>query len=715
MKKFLIAAVALLLAALGGWYAVFCRGFYLPSDGPVTAAFRTEGKSLLRQAEDGSWTPFSVKGVDVSSSMPGHYASEFAPEEADYLRWLTAIGEMGANTVRVYTVMDDDFYNALYTYNTTHEEPLYLLQGIQVSDAANNGCDDAYSDAFLGTLLTDGRDAVDVIHGRKSISNVSGNGGGFYHRDLSPWTLGYLVGQEWNSGTIAYTNHSSIRSGTYEGRYFTTAPDATAFEAMLAQVMDTMASYESDKYKTQRLLAFVNDPADDPLVYTADSANQLSKYNRLDAERVLPAAALKSGYFAAYQLYDFCSDFSRALTPEQQTALGEAMSRLDSAAPYGGYLELLSAHHTVPVVAAGYSATSARGATDPETPPLTERQQGEALTAAHAAALNSGWSGGCISAWQDTWERRAWNTAFAVDTDRNYLWHDLQTDGQNCGLLAFDPGAERRVCLLDGDPSEWSPEDAVLTADGRTLSVRTDEEGLYLLLQGADVGPETPLYLPLDLTEESGSTTAADPALTFDRAADFLLCLDGRDNTRLLVQERYDALRENFLAEITGADPFVSFPASDSPVFVPVSMVLRNDTLVDTSAVTPEEAWRLRLLETRETGRLTHGNGDPDSAAYNSLADFCFGKNCVEIRLPWLLLNVGDPSQMRVHSDYYDYYGVRTHAVSRLWLGTGDGSAAITLSPVSLKGWNQPETHERLKESYEVVRAAWKGDESTAS
>lgn len=713
MKRFLIAAVALLLAALGGWYAVYHHGFYLDlhPDAPVTALFRSEGTQLLRRTEDGGWAPFAIRGVDVSAGLPGRYATEFAAAAEDYLRWFEAIGALGANTLRASTVMDDDFYNALYAYNTARPEPLYLLQGIQVSDAANDGKKDAYSDDFLGALLRDGRNVVDIIHGRKSISAAGMQGGGLYRRDLSPWTVGYLVGQEWNSETIAYTDHSAIRSGAYQGGYFATAPEATAFEAMLAQVMDETTAYESGKYKTQRLIAFVNDPANDPFAYDPHYGAQLSKYNQLDAEHILPTPALTSGYFAAYRLYDFCPDFSQYLSAAQRADLGELLSRLDASAPYGGYLELLSAYHTMPVVCAGYGFSSARGAVALDQAPLTERQQGEALVAVYEAAMDSGWSGVFISSWQDAWERRTWNTAFATVLTRNYLWHDLQTDGQNYGLMAFDPGREARVCVLDGDPGEWSPDDAVLTAQGRTLSVRSDAEGLYLLIQGEGVGPETPLYLPIDTTQESGSALCAAPALTFDRAADFLLCLDGRENSRLLVQERYDAMRENFLFEVTGEDPFVSCPAADSPAFVPVTMALRSSALIDAGAIlTPAEAQSIRALGTWETGRLTHGRGDPAGPDYNSLADFCYGQDCVEIRLPWLLLNVADPTWMQIHSDYYQHYGVKTHAVRTCWIGLSAGDGEIVMEPVSLKSrGDRPEWHERLKQSYYIVQTAWKG------
>lgn len=715
MRKFLIGAVLLLLIVLGGSYAILYQGIYfdLHPNAPIQTPYRTEGTSILIQQDTGAYTPLIIKGVDLSASMPGQYATSFAPEEEDYLRWLKEISRMGANTVRVYTVMDDDFYNAFYTYNTTEDTPLYLLQGLLVSDSANTGAKDAYAEDFFQRLITDGLDTVDIIHGRKIINTNEMRGTGSYFHDISPWVLGYLVGQEWNASSVAYTDHRTIHPTAYDGTYFTTAASATPFETMLAQVMDRIITYETQKYKTQRLISFINDPANDPFEYEISYAKQLNKYSSIDAEHILPTDRLISGYFASYRLYDFCDSFTQYLSQEQKEKLGSLLSCIDTQAIYGGYLQLLSAYHTMPVVAAGYGFSTSRGAVTDDQAPITEEEQGRALMEVYCDAVEAGWSGVFLSTWQDTWERRTWNTSFATVLTRNYLWHDLQSDGQNYGIMAFEPGEDERICTVNGNPEEWSDEDMLLSSQNMTLSVKTDTEGIYLLIQGEDLASKT-LYLPLDTTQESGSTSPSSRGiskqLSCERAVDFLLCLNGTDDTRLLVQERYDALRENFLSEITGENPFIDFPETDSPVFVPIGMALQNNTLVNEEVVTTaEEAQELRALGVWETGKLIHGNADPDCEDYNSLADFCFGENCVEICLPWLLLNVGDPSQMQIHSDYYQNFGVLTHSAEEFWFGLGDGSETIQMISRPMEGYQVPTWHERLKKSYVIIQEQWKG------
>ena len=142
--------------------------------------------------------------------------------------------------------------------------------------------------------------------------------------------------------------------------------------------------------------------------------------------------------------------------------------------------------------------------------------------------------------------------------------------------------------------------------------------------------------------------------------------------------------------------------------FVPLGTAVKNTLLVDT--LTPETR-SLQRLGVWETGKLVHGNGDSQAPDYNSLADFCFGEGCVEIRLPWLLLNVGAPASMMVHRDYYQHYGVEFKPIRELWIGAAQdsGEKEISMESLQVRGWKSLEFRERLKESYYMVQAYWKG------
>lgn len=714
MKKFLLCMLALALAVLVGYYVEYYAGISLPWDGTedVTAPFRTQGEEFQYMTEAGDYAPITFRGVDIYASLPGYAHSQFQPHEEDYLRWFGQIADMGANLLRVTSIMDDAFYNALYTHNTTHDTTLYLLQGMSVSDRANAGPEDAYSDEFFQALVNDGRTLVDVIHGRKNIPLNAGEGSGNYRRDVSEWVMGYLVGTDWNAGTVAYTDHRAIHPTQFSGQYFTTGPEASRFETLMAQVMERIAAYEVDKYSHLRPMSFIVSPSCDFLVYDDNYADQLNKYAYIDPEHVLATEKNVAGVFASYRVYDLCEKYLECLCAEQRAELAASLAAIEPNEPYSGYLRIIGDHHTMPLMVASYGFSTARTPIRSDRGPLTEEQQGQALMWVYEEAMEQGWDGVCINSWQDRWELRTWNTAYSSVLQRNYMWHDLQCDNQNYGLMAFEPGKEP-VCLVDGDPSEWTELDLVIDRPFGTLSARYDAEGLYLMIQGEGVSPEELLYVPIDSTPITGSENCAGLPMSFSRAADFLLVIHGEEHTRMLVQERYDGMRQNFGMEVEMEDPFIHEPAKESNLFGPMQVVTENDYLLSADQrlhLSAREQRELQLMTPWEAGKLVHGNGDPASEDYNSLADMCFGDGCVEIRIPWELLNVGDPSELWIHDDYYEHYGVEMRRSKGLHMGLlrSNDAQNARMGRFSWKKWKTVDYRERLKESYQVVQDCWR-------
>ena len=120
-------------------------------------------------------------------------------------------------------------------------------------------------------------------------------------------------------------------------------------------------------------------------------------------------------------------------------------------------------------------------------------------------------------------------------------------------------------------------------------------------------------------------------------------------------------------------------------------------------------------MPTYETGKLVHGNGNPNSEDFLSLADFCYGEGFVELRLPWQLLNFSNPSDMEIHDDYYAHYGVENLRLHSLWAGVGTGEGTIELGETPLRGWGNKVTyHERLKDSYYFVQEMWAAGEAAS-
>lgn len=759
MKKFIIAACVTVALAFVGTYLIAYQGLDLwlfGHAGEVSSAVKTDGRQILVQ-RDGEWEEFEMRGVDMGGSVPGHFATDYAVDKETYLRWFSQIKEMGANTVRTYMLMGSDFYEAFWEFNRNAADPLYLLQGVYLDDYAAYSHMDGYDRGYYGYLQEGAFDAVDAIHGRKlaELGEVSGTGS--YTRDVSEWVIGYALGVPWDTRAVAYTDDLDAELASYQGDYFSTTEDASAFEAMLVRLSDDAVRYESQKYGEQRLIGIVNASVTDPFDYPQDIAKAFNKHAKVDIEHIRSEEGLRSGLFALYHVYPFDPDFARYLEP------GEAPYAADADGnTYRPYLEALVEHHSCPVVIGEWGLPTSRGTaydggeSGRDQGGLSESEQARLMVDTYRDIVAAGCAGSLAYEWQDEWARRTWNTVYSTDQLRTPYWSDAQTADQGYGILAFDPGEERSVCYVDGDDEEWSDVPVVSSQDGVDLQMLYDERYVYFRVAGEGVTRDARLALPIGTTDKSGSKTAACLApdfnesgiityegvadeteqlpMTFSDAADFLVLIDG-DRSCLYVQERYEALRAMMLGTVEGRDPYTAVPDADSPLFKPVRIARQTLALIallQPLPLTPEGNVDVIALEAMDfhydlsdamgsTGILREGNGNPASDEFDSLADYCFGDGFVEIRIPWQMLNFSDPSTMKIHDDYYEHYGVEDIPLERMLAGAcvvddASNGSVVDMQPFALEGWGDSvSTHERLKAVYYALQAEWAAEDAAST
>ena len=751
MKKFILAVSIAVVILFAGYYAYYHMGVYVNvhSDTPVTTFMKTDEDTIYME-RDGVYEPFEIRGVNMGVGIPGKWATDYAIDKETYLRWFQWIQELGANTIRVYTILHDDFYNAFYEYNSAREEaglePLWLIHGVWVNDYVQNSHRDAYDDDFLQALLDDSKTLVDILHGNRSLSLGRGLGSGSYRKDVSRWVIGYILGVEWEDVTVAYTDNKYPERNSYSGTYMYTTEDATPFEAMLAQAGDSIIEYETQRYRQQRLVAFSNWPTTDPFTYPNAIRYFFLKCAAVNVEHIKTTDAFLSGSFASYHVYPYYPDYLNyvlnpvefedeeplwqkvidgfehteddvliedVLTGNQNTDFYDESGQPNT---YYAYIKMLNNYHTIPVVISEYGVSTGRGMaqrdinTGRNQGHMTEQEQGQAIIDCYEDIMAAGSAGSCVFTWQDEWFKRTWNTMANVDLDNTPYWSDYQTNEQYFGLLAFDPGVEESISYVDGDTSEWTEDDVILSTEEGSLSMKYDEKFLYFYAQWENFDPEHDvLYIPIDTTPKSGSTYCRNYDISFERACDFVICIDGTDNSRVMVQERYEVLRAMFLRETADMDAFVDPPELDSPRFKIISLMLQTATPLLTGN------WSASA-ETYETGALRHGNANPDSEDFDSLADFMFTEDGVEIRIPWQLLNFANPSEMMIHDDYYENFGVEYIHIDEMYVGMAAGNATeyrISMASLPLEGWGKSVTyHERLKESYYILQEYWAGLDS---
>ena len=90
MKKFILAACALVVFLFAGYYAYYHLGIYFfsNSDTPVTTFMKTDEDTIYME-RDGVCEPFEIRGVNLGVGIPGHFATNHS--HVNYYIDLTAI------------------------------------------------------------------------------------------------------------------------------------------------------------------------------------------------------------------------------------------------------------------------------------------------------------------------------------------------------------------------------------------------------------------------------------------------------------------------------------------------------------------------------------------------------------------------------------------------------------------------------------------------
>ena len=481
-------------------------------------------------------------------------------------------------------------------------------------------------------------------------------------------------------------------------------------KTFLCEVGDKVIEYEASEYNTGRPLSYTNWLTTDPLKHSNEPDPSREDAQTVNTENIKGTGRFTPGLFASYHVYPYYPEFMNY--QQEYVATGD---------PYRAYLNDLFNFHTVPVLVAEFGVPASRGIGHKSFQNYhntgmaynqgnnDETEQGIILENMLNDIYDEGYCGALVFTWQDEWFKRTWNTMDLDDPDRRPYWSNPQTNEQGFGLLAFDPGETAGVCYVDGDVSEWNGDTPVYTGTNVTLYVKSDEKYVYLMADtsGFDFSSGT-LYIPVDSIQTQGNDAATSESLTFGRYIDFLIKIDGMNNSKILVDAFYDSFYYLYHDSIYTV-PVV--PSSNSGIFNPMRLCL-------SAALTIPQMNTVVPFSSVETGKLFYGDGNPAHSDFNSLTDFCFNSlnTKVEIRIPWQLFNVKDPSGRKIMG-YLDYTkadpvfpAVSLTNVEGMYFGAcikGVSSSSAVDGLYTWSSWNMPSYHEKLKPSYYILQSAF--------
>ena len=653
---------------------------------------------------DGAFEKKFLKGVNMGSGKPGSFPGELAITKEEYLRWFKEISDMNADVIRVYTTQKPVFYDALYEFNKNSEKPIYILQGVWINDTDIAELNDAYGDngRILKNFIKDAQDLVDIFHGNATLPEKAGFASGEYKNDISQYVIGWILGIEWDPTFVDTTNKNNQNRNTYTGKYLFTEY-ASPFEAFMCEAGDNILEYEIDKYKMARPVSYTNWLTTDMLKHPNEPYLNEDMVE-VNVEHIKPQDSFKEGVFASYHIYPYYPDFINY--QKDYTEFKDETGKINT---YKAYLRDLMSQHTMPVLVAEFGVPASRGMAHESIHSgynqgnHDETEQGIILGNMLKDIYDEGYCGGLVFSWQDEWFKRTWNTLDFDVPDSRPFWSNPQTNEQEFGLLAFDPGKDESVCYVDGDIDEWKDDSPIYSKGDIKLYAKSDEKYLYLMVDKEKFDlTKDKILIPIDTIDGQGNKEDKDKNVKFTRDADFEVLIDGESNSKILVDAYYDSFNYLYGDKLKLIEENKIFKEKNSGMFNPMYLCLNKGFLL------PQDKVEIPFSK-YETGLLKLGTANPNQEGYNSLTDFSEKDGKVEIRIPWQLLNVMDPSKKQIMGDFHKNEGIKAEKVNGFYIGAGNiQDSEIGMGNYTWESWDIPTYHERLKPSYYKLQETFK-------
>lgn len=700
----------------------------------------------IRQAHH-QFQPIFVKGVNMSFALPGKFPSEFPEDEKIYLEWLTLVGEMNANVIRVYTILPPQFYKAFRRYNDSKnsDEKLYLIQGIWAELPEKSNFRDP---GYLHETKMEIRNAVDVVHGKAKIAHRFGHAHGVYRYDVSDYVLGFIFGREWEPPDVISFNKINLDT-SFRGKYLSIS-NANPMEVWLTEILDYLISYETDHYTSQRPVTFMNWPPLDPLYHQTEATFEEQVAFRkktgeifgeidfakafdedavsLDETKIFPTGEYKAGIFASYHVYPYYPDFLRYDEKYSKA------SPVPGSNYYYHYLEELKNHYRqIPLLISEFGVPTSRGIARFHAEGFghgghNENEHADILKKLFSSIQESHCAGGIVFSWIDEWVKKSWMVKGTEERDQ--LWYNAQDPEESYGLIAITPSTTEK---LQGNPLSWSQSTLLYSKDTSSpLQILNDgHDGartIKRVFADADAGY---LYLRIDVngkidwqhdayligidtfgTNEGNHSLPFKINLKSPIGFEYIILLHG-EKSRILIDNHYNRIVfDQKLLPFPGLSGYrenidFSLTRTDNGIFSEI-LTIHPRRFSRTGTIFPEKIYTASILK--------QGNSQEES-----LADFYYSdeNDFIEIRIPWALLNFADPSRSQIlfsGKEQKITEGIRILAVSYKPQSINNSDAIVSGNTVNIsdmipqrfggmkyyqwKGWESPDYRQKPKKAY---------------
>lgn len=609
-----------------------------------------------------------------------------------------AHGGKGSTEIKEETLYDDGNTSYLFRVEGKYFQKYdgsefkdYYIKGVNIGSSKPNTfpgelgvTQDAFSD--IKDVKKDLRDLMNIIHGNAKVEKRVGHAYGNYTRDISKYVIGWILGIESDQSLVEGTRDANKHVTSYSGDYLS-CEKVEPYEVFWCEIGDYALKYEDEKYHMQRPVSYSNWPTADVMKHPNEPLSKEDAIS-LTVDDLNAQNKFKTGIFASYHVYLYYPNFM--FSEEPYCSYKDESGKINT---YLGYLKNLIAHNKCPVLIAEFGIPASRGVTHVN--PITgfnqggvsARQQGEMLVSMFKDIKKSKCAGGLVFVWEDEWFKRTWNTMDYTNSDYRAYWNDVQTSEQHFGLAEYISTECDLIPVLDGELDEWSKKDIIFEKNDTKIYVKCDSTYVYIAIQDkkADFDKKgNNLYF--DINPNTGCGNYGDIKLSSD--ADFILHIEGKNKTRLLV------------------DPDSDSYVRAEPDWEKLNLVKdKKDSfhriylITDKSLLYPQTKKRLPVQKS-ETGLLHFGKVDVDDDIGDVLTDFYYKKHVFEVRIPWGLLGFSAPSVKEIN------YSSKNTTLKVDGINIGYISANKNIGEKQFKwgSWEHASYRHHLRQSYYILQ-----------
>ena len=609
-----------------------------------------------------------------------------------------AHGGKGSTEIKEETLYDDGNTSYLFRVEGKYFQKYdgsefkdYYIKGVNIGSSKPNTfpgelgvTEDAFSD--IKDVKKDLRDLVNIIHGNAKVEKRVGHAYGNYTRDISKYVIGWILGIESDQSLVEGTRDANKHVTSYSGDYLS-CEKVEPYEVFWCEIGDYALKYEDEKYHMQRPVSYSNWPTADVMKHPNEPLSKEDAIS-LTVDDLNAQNKFKTGIFASYHVYSYYPNFM--FSKEPYCSYKDESGKINT---YLGYLKNLIAHNKCPVLIAEFGIPASRGVTHVN--PITgfnqggvsARQQGEMLVSMFKDIKKSKCAGGLVFVWEDEWFKRTWNTMDYTNSDYRAYWNDVQTSEQHFGLAEYISTECDLIPVLDGELDEWSKKDIIFEKNDTKIYVKCDSTYVYIAIQDkkADFDKKgNNLYF--DINPNTGCGNYGDIKLSSD--ADFILHIEGKNKTRLLVDPDSDSY--------VRAEPDwekLNLVKDKKDSFHQIYLI------TDKSLLYPQTKKRLPVQKS-ETGLLHFGKVDVDDDIGDVLTDFYYKKHVFEVRIPWGLLGFSAPSVKEIN------YSSKNTTLKVDGINIGYISANKNIGEKQFKwdSWEHASYRHHLRQSYYILQ-----------